>query len=186
MYNAARSKVFNYFAYVLDDDYFDQTKELDLSKIKKAIYDCLRLCNTYLDISQAFIGFENEENIKPSLKNSAEKIKLFARRCLRYYNALQDFCVYSRNYAAYLLKKIFNESSKPFDVNRICHFVDELTFDNKEDVERFEKNNDIEETTDTKAIINKTLDAFYLDLDYCDESFSFWYENRVIEKKNEL
>ena len=182
MYNAARSKIFLYFMYVLDNDYFDQPKELDLKKIKQAIYDCISICNTYLDLSLAFVGYENETKERFSYKNIYERVKLFARRCFRYHLVLQDLCIYSKNYAVYLLKKLFNESANTFNANRICIFDEELDFDIDKNIQDFEKQKSLDSIEDNKKLIEQVINEFNFDLYSCDDYFSIYFENNLQER----
>ncbi len=183
-YNIARSRVFVEFIETLDEFSLrrnrNNTKYLD--RVRESIFDCIQWCDTYSTIYSFFENYEKEADVNSREEDLLDNVKSSSRRCFKYASAFLRFLVLSRNSAAYLYKKLFNESSPAF--SKMIDIEGELVFDKEEDVEKFEKNMLIEKADTLESIINQLLDAFYLDLDDIDESFSFYAEyNFLISNK---
>ena len=180
-YNLIRSRVFIDFVAVIDK-YSNKSTTENKEKIKKAINDCVLWCDTYLNIASIYDGFERKANVEPPAKDNLIKaIKKTAKRCFAYLNTLEDFCIKTRNYAAYLLAKLFNERCNDFD--RVCHYDEELSFVDEKDIISFENNELLEVKTTFKDIIYAVLEAFYIDLSDFDDTFILHLEFLSEESK---
>ena len=178
-YNKLRSRVFVEFIEFLDESSLRRNKDNPkyLDRFRDSIFDCLQWCDTYSTIYCLFNGYSQEADVQSSENDLLENIKFSSRRCFKYANAFLDLLVLSRNIAAYLYKKLFNKSSPSFD--KIIDIEGELAFDKDEDVQKYEKSVNIEKTDSLDSIIDKLQDAFYLELDDIDESFSYYAEYDV-------
>ena len=182
-YNIIRSRVFVEFVEVLNEASLrrNQNSKFYLDKIKESIFDCIQWCDTYSTIFSFFYNDNREADITSADDCLLENVKDSARICFKYANALLDFLVLSRNSAAYLNKKLFNESSPAFD--KMIDIDGELAFNNQEDVEKFERNNLIEKTDNLEDIARQLQDNFYFELDEIDESFNTYADMRLFDKK---
>lgn len=182
-YNLIRSRVFIELIDVLD--YVSKRKNHDsqkyLDRIRESIFDCIQWCDTYSTICSFFWHSDNEEDINSAEDCLLENVKITAKRCFKYANAFLEFIVLSRNSAAYLNKKLFNESSPAFD--KLVDIDGELYFRNEKDVEKFEKAMLIEKTDTLADIANQLQDSFYDELDSIGDCFNIYSEMHYFDRK---
>ena len=181
-YNIARSRVFIELIETLDEFSLRRNRNNDkyLDRLRESIFYCIQWCDTYSTIYSFFENYEKEADVCSREEDLLDNIKVSSRRCFKYANAFLEFLVLSRNSAAYLYKKLFNESSPAF--SKIINIDGELIFDKEEDVKKFEKNMLIEKADTLESVINQLQDAFYLELDSIDESFSYYAEHCTFNK----
>lgn len=168
-YNILRSHIYIDFIDKLQK-IIDDKKDVNSKKLEEIILDGVKWCTTYMTICFLLESIEKEEEIDVSTKDILNKTKDNSRRLFLLYNSLSELCVICKNHALYLSKKILNKSNYYFD--QYVSYDGEIYFENEEEIKRFEKNNLIKESGETKTIIKQVIESLMIEITCLDRNFA--------------